>query len=278
MRIRPTAGAATAAALVSWAVAAAAGPPGELANIPPARSAPLDIAPMDVTGELDSVWIYLSTRYDRDGDGRITAEEYQREGGRFDRVDRDGDGAITPADFERSRGGMTRGMATTALMFVYFQDDDDAGRLSLEEMRRAIAIYDTSRDGVVDQEEFACAAEPRKAEVVGMGRMLDRMDPWPTLLDGADADGDGRLAAGELVASFERQDDGDGVLNMRRPARRQRGGARGNARGGDRPISGPAFGTVAPDFALQPPEGGETVTLSAYAGQKAVALIFGSYT
>ena len=41
---------------------------------------------------------------------------------------------------------------------------------------------------------------------------------------------------------------------------------------------GPPVGARAPDFALAPPDGGRTVRLSAWRGQKPVALIFGSYT
>ncbi len=45
-----------------------------------------------------------------------------------------------------------------------------------------------------------------------------------------------------------------------------------------RRVNGPAAGTVAPDFELRPPQGGEAVKLSAFRNEKAVALIFGSYT
>ncbi len=50
-----------------------------------------------------------------------------------------------------------------------------------------------------------------------------------------------------------------------------------NAERGE-PVSGPRVGTMAPDFTLAPPEGGELVTLSDFRGDRSVALIFGSYT
>ena len=37
-------------------------------------------------------------------------------------------------------------------------------------------------------------------------------------------------------------------------------------------------GVLAPDFTLSSPDGRETFTLSSFAGEKPVALIFGSYT
>ena len=43
-------------------------------------------------------------------------------------------------------------------------------------------------------------------------------------------------------------------------------------------MTGPAQGEWAPDFALQPPDGGDTFRLSDYRGDRPVALVFGSYT
>ena len=44
------------------------------------------------------------------------------------------------------------------------------------------------------------------------------------------------------------------------------------------PRTGPTVGTVAPDFELSAPGGGPPVRLSGFAGEKPVALVFGSYT
>ena len=120
----------------------------------------LTLAPIDAAGEHETIWSYLSERYDANGDGQITREEHGRDN--FDSVDRNGDGVIAEADFEKGAG-------------------------------------------------------------------------------------------------------------------RDRGGAR---EAGERPKrpEPPEEGVVAPDFSLQPAMGGETVTLSSYAGKKPVALIFGSYT
>jgi Ca2+-binding EF-hand superfamily protein len=257
---------------------AAAAPLGQAASSQPEKQA----APMDVAGELDSTWEYLRRKYDADGDGRVTTDEYQRDGGQFDRLDRNEDGVITEDDFARGAGGQMRGMMTQAVVLLYFQDDDQPSQLSLEEMKRAAKVYDTSKDGLVDQEEFTCLAENRKASTDDdmmrrMSRRVSDGDPWEMLLAGADTDKDGKVSEEELVAYFESRDDGDGVWSM--GGRGGRGAGRGNRGGrGDRPMTGPAVGTVAPDFQLQPPEGGETVILSGFRAKQPVALIFGSYT
>jgi hypothetical protein len=65
--------------------------------------------------ESKSVWDYLSKRYDADGDGKITFEEYGRSREHFDRLDADGDGVVSAADATArrrpSRGGKQRGEA-----------------------------------------------------------------------------------------------------------------------------------------------------------------------
>jgi len=66
--------------------------------------------------------------------------------------------------------------------------------------------------------------------------------------------------------------------------RRGMGGGRGGMGSGDEsegyvePTDGAMLGDMAPDFALQPPNGGKTVTLSSFRNNLPVALIFGSYT
>lgn len=54
--------------------------------------------------EVDSIWEYLTGRYDRDEDQKISREEYTRSDDHFARLDRDGDGTIEKTDVERKRG------------------------------------------------------------------------------------------------------------------------------------------------------------------------------
>lgn len=54
--------------------------------------------------EVDSIWEYLTGRYDRDEDQKISREEYTRSDDHFARLDRDGDGTIEKSDVEQKRG------------------------------------------------------------------------------------------------------------------------------------------------------------------------------
>lgn len=47
----------------------------------------------------------LAEKYDKDGDGTITSEEYTRDEQRFAAIDRNRDGKLTAADYEGRRGG-----------------------------------------------------------------------------------------------------------------------------------------------------------------------------
>ncbi len=243
--------------------------------------------PMDLEGENETIWEYLQQKYD-DGDGRITPDEYDRKGGHFDRLDRNSDGVLTSEDFASGRSGMhrgrMRGMMGQGFVAIYFQDDNDPQSLSLDELKRAIAAYDTDSDGTLRPSEVNARAEDRKADLPGrMGRMMDMMmidaEPWEVLTETVDADGDGDIAGEELIAFFKERDfDGDGVGTFDRGAARGRRGRAGGGGGGERPMSGVPEGQMAPDFTLMPPDGGKPVTPSSFRRNLPVALIFGSYT
>lgn len=229
------------------------------------------LAPVDATDEFDSIWPYLSDRYDGDGDGSISPAEYAREGGAFERLDRNLDGVISPADFERSDGPSPAMLAAAAQRVVAwcFQDDADTEVLTLTELEQAVGGYDENADGFVAAEEFAAAFEDRKAVGKAPSRGMQRRmgDPWEALAASADGDGDGRLGSHELVAFFRARDDGDDVWNL----------APQSDRGSSRP-AGAKEGDPAPDFTLTALDGEREVTLSSFRGDRPVALIFGSYT
>ena len=98
------------------------------------------------------------------------------------------------------------------------------------------------------------------------------------LLSRHDADCDGAISREEYDrgdVAFARLDrDEDGRITEADWELESKGGP-GSL--GPRPKA-PQEGTVAPDFTLAPPDGGAAVTLSDFAGEKPVALIFGSYT
>ncbi|MAG62781.1 hypothetical protein CMO84_04585 [Candidatus Woesearchaeota archaeon] len=50
-----------------------------------------------------SSWEFLSEKYDKDGDGKVSADEYDRGKETFDRLDANGDGFITAEDAKSRR-------------------------------------------------------------------------------------------------------------------------------------------------------------------------------
>ena len=101
-----------------------------------------------------------------------------------------------------------------------------------------------------------------------MATMIKDADPWLVLVEKLDQDQDGGLARTEVIAFFEDKAEGEGQWDF--------GGPGDGADEGS--MSGPAPGTLAPDFRLRPPDGGAAVKLSSFGGKRPVALIFGSYT
>jgi Ca2+-binding EF-hand superfamily protein len=262
----------------------------ELANMPENASlageetkeeiAAEPVLPMDVAGTVDTRWDYLLGKYDADGDGRIAAEEYDRGELAFTRLDQSGDGHLTEVDFASgpSREAMMGEMRAQRMLGRYFQDGVDPTLLTRVELEATFSVYDVDGNEILIQEEFAAH---QAAAQVGLAqddsRMVQRMmgdvDPWDALLAIGDTDGDECLAVEEMMALFDRfDDDGVGKLDWSASPAREQGSS-----GASRP-DGPAAGTVAPDFTLEPPEGGKAVTLSSFKGAKPVALIFGSYT
>jgi len=67
-----------------------------------------------------SAWDYLRTRYDADGDGRITRAEYSRQDAAFAHLDADRNGVITLEDFDKRWDGVPR-VQGKGRNFVYGQ-------------------------------------------------------------------------------------------------------------------------------------------------------------
>lgn len=229
-------------------------------------------APQDARGapgrhEPATIWEYLADRYDADGDGRILREEYPRSEEKFRRLDRDGDGVLTRDDFARRARGMrdARAIAGAVLARYVFAEPE---RLDRRALAAAFAKADSDKDRTLSREEFDSLVPER---------VRGRMDRFRFLLEALDRDADGAIGLDELEAWFEVADrDGDGVLaGAEMPSA---GGRRGRGERPGRPEPLARVGEPAPDFTLKPPDGGEPVTLSSFAGKKPVALIFGSYT
>lgn len=115
---------------------------------------------------------------------------------------------------------------------------------------------------------FTCLAGPANGQPRRRGNPIDR-------IKAQDKNRDGKItkaeASGPLLQRF-RQFDGnsDGVIDeaeLERLTARFRGGS-----------GGVDEGKPAPDFQLKTVDGKSQVKLSSFAGEKPVALIFGSYT
>jgi len=247
----------------------------------------LEAAPVALDASIQTQWEYLQSRYDGNGDGRVTPDEYTREGHSLDRWDRDKDGLLSAADFEGGGGGgfsradMIQSMReplARRMMSRYFQEDEDDAIVAPSELERAIADYDANDDHVLDPDEFRARAESVKVAAPGddspmIQHFMRGMDPWDTIAAAVDADASGTMSASELDAFYAKMAEGANEWDL--VAMTGGGGGSGDDTA---PMTGPAVGTMAPDFTLEPRDGTEAVSLSSFRGEKPVALIFGSYT
>ncbi|MEO8269990.1 MAG: deiodinase family protein [Aureliella sp.] len=75
-------------------------------------------------------WNYVEDRYDADGDGSISSDEFSGTPDDFARLDRDGDGQLNATDLEFKENSL----APSAGLTVFFMGDRDAnGKLTKEE-------------------------------------------------------------------------------------------------------------------------------------------------
>jgi hypothetical protein len=234
---------------------------------------------VDAEGSHETTWDYLQAKYDADGDGQVSLAEYDRGEESYARHDKNGDGTVSFADYDpevqRKRSEARRVAARAQpVLALYFQDDADPDRFDLAELERALAVYDAAGDGAITFDEFeankgafrAHGKEPKGSDA----RRLEEGDPYEHLIVAIDDNADGSMTNGEVVAFFHRQADEEGAWDLS-PTPREAAGP------GGRP-TGPDEGAVAPDFTLQRLGSDGAVTLSSFAGDRPVALVFGSYT
>lgn len=150
----------------------------------------------------------LFRRNDRNGDGKITKEEWKIPPEAFDRYDANRDGAITPDEMiaKGPREG-TRGPGEDAAGFFAKADRNHDGRLTKEEFpnERKFAEMDADGNGEVTPAEVEEVLERRKAESAY------------GFLEKYDLNGDGKVTRDEFTgpaAEFEAKDrNHDGVID-----------------------------------------------------------------
>ncbi len=219
----------------------------------PASAASRPQAPADDGAAARELYAFLREKYDRNADGVVERNEYDRDDDAFARLDKDGDGRVTERDVLRPSppppelGG--------PYMFVRAFGPPEADAVGADDAVATLSKRDRNDDGGASAEELIPAVGPEGgAYLIGL---LDR-------------NADGVLNAAELRAYVaERDRDGDGRIS-----RRERN------RAGKEPAVGrfdPEVREQAPPFRLAALDGGPKVAL-ADLRSKPVVLVFGSFT
>jgi hypothetical protein len=151
-------------------------------------------------------WSWLAARYDKNKDGRITAEEFHGPAELFKALDRNHDGVLTSADFDWSDRSPYLREAMPSRMWFSRMDSNGNGRLTREEW---LAYFDKIRHG----KEYLTPEDLREAFPLSPpanppGAKPKKDDPSPfTLFAG--------LLTGELGSMFEGPSIGERAPDFR---------------------------------------------------------------
>lgn len=102
-------------------------------------------------------WDYVLGRYDTDGDGTVSGDEFRGPQDDFARLDRDGDGALTDGDFDWSEHSLS---LTPGRMLFYQADRDTNGKLTPEEYQALFESLDTDRRGYLAIDDLRDQFQP----------------------------------------------------------------------------------------------------------------------
>ncbi|GEM_PF-5473290 len=209
----------------------------------------------------------LLEKYDKDGNGQISPQEYPRGEKTFHRLDRNQDGILSLDDFNRGRGFMRnqkefrlriQRMALQSALGTYYKK---AKSIDAKAWNRFLRDWDVDQNGILeDLEAYEIGLSDRTVRLLMMafgdhkpGRATTSLakSAFQKMFTLLDADKDGLLTRGEFIAP-----------------------KRGS--GGQNPLR---KGQRAPDFNLPTVhDAKKLIRLSSFIGKKPVALIFGSYT
>lgn len=177
-------------------------------------------------------WNRLAERFDADGDGRISAEEFNPGAKRFTHFDTDGDGALTESDFENFQPRAGRHDRKGRVRMALAADADRSGDVTADEWRTFLSELDADGDGIIAEDEVQAHREARMgdgASLRGRRGPQSRSAGLPSVLD---RDGDGAVGTDDLQTVFAELDrDGDGALSRAELPRGQRR-SRGHRPGG----------------------------------------------
>jgi len=142
-------------------------------------------------------WDYVARSFDRNKDGKVTSREFPGQPFRFRRLDRDGDGVLTAADFDT--GGSAFSMSPGSMLFS-MADRDGNGHVTKKEFEALFDSLDSGRRGFLSLDDLAGALKPpskrprgkrsggpsRSTLVLSLARQeLGALPPGPDLNDKA---------------------------------------------------------------------------------------------
>ena len=134
-----------------------------------------------------SPWEHVRTKYDADGDGVVSIEEYDRDGVQFAQLDLDNDGTLSKADFSRElspTAPMLR-MRIFRVLANYFQTDEDPSKFSMGELAEAFGIYDEDGDREVREAAIFALSQGPADEAVSILIRIVRTNKDPELVRSA---------------------------------------------------------------------------------------------
>ncbi len=172
----------------------------------------------------------LLARYDSDGNGRLTRDEWTGDPAAFAVLDVDGndivdarDAAALPVDSAPKQmtlpDGINRRLPSRADLLKEFDRDNDQ-RLSAAELRpakalrRLVKFADTNRDGILDREELDAVIRTVNMRIAARERGYGRATAYRIPFKAWDSDKDGRLSQDE----FQRRQDLFARLDRNRDA------------------------------------------------------------
>ncbi len=106
-------------------------------------------------------WANVRAAYDTDGDDRVSSKELSVSQSDFIRVDRDGDGSVTAADFDWSENANLRSPGH----MLFMQADHDAnGKVTADEFAELFKTLDGGEQGFLSLDEVRESLQPRLAD------------------------------------------------------------------------------------------------------------------